>query len=119
MFYIGTPHTKGAGYFVNDNTVSGGTLEQADVKTCTHCQAVILMQQWRKVENGKMTGGFCVRCNAPICGQCNKRMATHGCEPFIAKIDREFDSIVKLAQFRKLAGLEEQPQQHNFISTEG
>lgn len=105
-FFIGTPHVKGAGYFCNDNTVSGGVREEADVRTCPHCQSVILMQQWRQVENGKMTGGFCIHCNAPICGLCNKLAAIEGCIPFIQKIDQYHDAVVKLDQFRKLAGLD-------------
>jgi hypothetical protein len=107
MLFIGTPHTKGAGYFCNDNTASGGIKQEGDVRTCTHCQAVIIMQDWKSLDAaGKLGGGFCMRCNAPVCGACNHRMMTHGCEPFIKKIDKELDATVKLDQFRKLAGLD-------------
>ena len=106
MIVIGTPFAHNAGYQWNDDTASGGKREQHDVQTCTHCQAVILMQQWRKVEEGKMTGGFCMRCNAPICGPCNKAMQHQGCVPFIAKLEKEFDMTVKLDQFLRDAGLE-------------
>ena len=105
-FFVGTPHTKGAGYFANDNTCSGGRKDEGDVRTCPHCQSVIIMQQWRKVEEGKMTGGFCMKCSAPICGGCNKRLLAEGCIPFIKRIDQYHDATVKMAQFRKLAGLE-------------
>jgi hypothetical protein len=112
MFIIGTPHSKGAGYFVNDNTASGGTVVEDDVRTCPHCQAVILMRQWRLVGgDGRMGGGFCTKCNAPVCPNCAAKMPTEGCIPFIAKLEKDFDMTVKLKQFMKIAGLEPEPQQ--------
>ena len=101
-FSIGTPFTHNAGYHWNG---AGREKDQNDVQTCTHCQAVILMQQWRKVENGKMTGGFCMRCSAPICGPCNRTMQTQGCIPFMAKLEKEFDMVTKYDQFLKDAGM--------------
>lgn len=101
-FSIGTPFARNAGYHWNGREKGK---DENDVQTCPHCQAVILMQEWRKAENGKMTGGFCMRCSAPICGPCNKRMAYEGCIPFMAKIDREMDATVKYQQFLKDAGL--------------
>jgi hypothetical protein len=92
---------------MNDDTASGGQRSEADIRTCTHCQAIIKMQEWRKIENGAMTGGWCTRCMAPICHHCQKRMQQEGCVPFIARIEREFDAVTKLKQFRKLAGLDE------------
>lgn len=106
MFIIGTPHTKNAGWLWSDNTASGGKKVEADVQSCTHCQCVILMQEWRKVENGAMNGGFCMRCNAPICGPCQTLALTKGCTPFIEFVERETDARIKLSQFMKLAGLE-------------
>lgn len=105
-FVIGTPHTRGAGYFVNDDRASGGQRTEADVRTCPHCQAVLLMQQWKQVENGSMHGGWCMRCNAPICHHCNRRMKVEGCRPFTQKIEEAFEMDSKLTHFRKLAGLE-------------
>jgi hypothetical protein len=105
-FFIGTPFTKNAGFQWNDGRASGGALEENDVRTCTHCQAVILMQQWKRVENGAMTGGFCTKCNAPICGPCNKRMQVAGCEPFLQKLEKHIDMTVKLQQYLRDAGLE-------------
>lgn len=97
MAYIGTPYIRGAGYFANN--VETSRKDEADVRTCKHCERVILMQKW------KDDGGFCSRCMAPICGPCADRMLTHGCEPAIQRIERAFDSTVKLAQFRRIAGL--------------
>lgn len=98
MIIIGTPHTSGSGYYSNDDRASGGRKAEADVKTCTHCQAVILMQKW------KDDGGFCGRCHAPICGPCADRMLTKGCEPFIAQIEKALEADYRRGQFRKLAG---------------
>lgn len=103
-FIIGTPHTHGAGYYRNDDTPSGGRLQEADVQTCTHCQKVLLVQAW------KQDGGFCGRCNAPICGWCAERMLTHGCEPFVKQIEVYLHHSVKLETFRRLAGVDTPPQ---------
>jgi hypothetical protein len=99
-----TPHTKGAGYFLDNQRlgVNNGRKE-ADIRTCTHCESVILMQLW------KDDGGFCGKCMAPICGPCADRMLTHGCEPFIKKIEAAFENVVNLAQHRKIAGLDAPP----------
>ncbi len=83
-FVIGTPYTKNAGYYLNDNRVSGGCKEEDDVRTCPHCQAVILMRKWHSY------GGFCRMCNAPVCGHCGEKMEIFGCEPFLQKIERAF-----------------------------
>lgn len=109
-FTIGTPFTRNAGYFKNDDRVSGGKLQEDSVRTCPHCQAVILMQQWRGVDaQGRMNGGFCNKCSSPICPTCTPKFHKEGCIPFIAKLERDYDMTVKLAQFRKLAGLEPEP----------
>lgn len=101
MIIVGTPHAKGAGYFVNDDTPSGGKKVEGDVRTCTHCQKILVMQHW------KDDGGWCGRCGAPVCGPCADRMDTHGCEPFIAQIERAMKMQPRLHEFRKLAGLEQ------------
>lgn len=104
-FMIGTAHTHNAGYYRNDDTPSGGGKVEADVQTCTHCQRVLLMQGWKE------DGGWCGKCSAPICGPCADRMVTHGCEPFMQQLEAGFDHAVRLAAFRKLAGLDTAPPQ--------
>jgi hypothetical protein len=99
-FIIGTPYAKGAGYYVNDDTPSGGAKSEADIRTCTHCQAIIKMHDWRE------DGGWCSRCFAPICPHCADRMLTHGCEPFVKQIEEALQISSKVRHFRKLAGLE-------------
>jgi hypothetical protein len=98
---IGTPHTRNAGYFVDG--ADSSRKREADVQCCKHCERVILMQQWSD------DGGFCSRCMAPVCGPCADRMLTFGCEPALKRIEAAFDMTVKLAQFRKLAGLDAPP----------
>lgn len=111
MFIVGTPHAKGAGYFVNDDTPSGGKKVEGDVRTCMHCQAILIMQKW------KDDGGWCGRCNAPICATCADRMDTHGCEPFIAQIEKALKITPRLEQFRKEAGLEKREPARLVISS--
>lgn len=109
---IGTPHTHHAGYYRNDDTPSGGMKAEADVQTCVHCQKVLLMQSW------KDDGGWCSRCNAPVCGPCSDRMLTYGCEPFVKQIEAYFDMTVKQAEFRARAGLESPAPAHAIIQPE-
>jgi hypothetical protein len=99
--FIGTPHTKGAGFFCND--IATNRPQKADIQCCPHCETVLNMQKW------KDDGGFCGRCMAPICGPCADRMLTYGCEPARKAIEAAFDMTIKLAQFRKLAGLDAPP----------
>jgi hypothetical protein len=99
-FVIGTPHTKRAGYYLNDDRPSGGKKTEADIQTCTHCQKVLVMKEWTE------DGGYCSRCAAPICGPCADKMLTDGCVPFVKLIEQEADMAVKLDTFRKLAGLD-------------
>jgi hypothetical protein len=97
-FIIGTPHTHGAGYFKNDDRTSGGKLAEADVQTCAHCQKIIKMQQW------DADVGWCRYECKPVCGPCNKRMQTHGCEPFLKQIETHVETLVKLEQHLKIGG---------------
>jgi hypothetical protein len=97
---IGTPNTKGAGYYRNDDTASGGSKVEADIKTCSHCQAIIKLQTWKE------QGNFCNRCMAPICERCGIEMDTLGCVPFLKRLEQQVDSIVKYRQYLKVAGLE-------------
>ena len=87
-FGIGTPYTKGAGYFINDKNLR--TRQEADVQTCSHCQAVIKMQEW------KNSGAWCSKCMKPICVPCGKRLAVFGCEPFIKKIEEHIEKELRL-----------------------
>lgn len=100
---IGTPHTKGAGYFINDKETSRP--QEADIQTCPHCQAVIKMQEWRD----SPAQSFCMKCMAPTCPPgtvCDKETELYGCIPFMKKIDAEFDAVHKLQSYLKLAGLD-------------
>jgi len=99
VIIIGTPHTHNAGYYKNDDTASGGRKSEADVQSCSHCQRVILMQQWKE------DGGWCGRCMKPICGPCADRMQTRGCEPFIKQIEQALEANYRVQHLRKLAGL--------------
>lgn len=104
MILIGTPHTRNAGYFMNDDRNGGGKLAEADIRTCTHCQTVIKMQEW------KVHGAWCRECSAPICVMCGTEMKQLGyCLPFIKRIDLYADSLIKLQQHLKMAGLDPEP----------
>jgi hypothetical protein len=99
MIIVGTPHTKGAGYYINDKNLR--TRQEADIRTCTHCQQIIKMQEWKKA------GAWCPKCFAPICSGCGKRMLTFGCEPFIRTIEKVAEERMRFKRFMKDAGLDE------------
>ena len=104
-FVIGTPHTHGAGYLMNNQDFSIARRQEADVRTCTHCQAVIQMQAWRD------DGAWCSKCNAPVCahGECAARTERDGCIPYIKYIEQILEGQTSLEQFRKMAGLDSPP----------
>lgn len=99
-FHIGTPFAKGAGYLVNNRDLR--TREESHIRTCSHCQAVIKLEEWKE------DGGWCSRCNAPVCSEahCVAQTAKLGCIPFIKLIEAEGNARVKLAQHLKIAGLD-------------
>jgi len=103
-FIIGTPHTKGAGYFVNDRRLR--SRQEADVQTCSHCQAVIKMQEW------KDDGAWCAKCMKPICVKCGTRALTFGCEPFLKKIEQYAEQQMR---FEKL-GVDEPVPQRSLVT---
>jgi ssDNA-binding Zn-finger/Zn-ribbon topoisomerase 1 len=101
---ITTPHTKGAGYFLNNS--SGVRKQEADIRICPHCETVIMLQKWKE------NGSWCHKCMAPTCAdgtQCAKDTEKFGCVPFIKKIEEAFEDVVKLRQHRKMVGLDESP----------
>ena len=98
MILIGTPHTHNAGYLRNDDRPGGGKLTQADVQTCPHCQAVILMHEW----SSGTESHFCTRCFKPTCGA---ERCVNECQPYIAYIEKILNHDYRIQQFRKMAGL--------------
>lgn len=99
MSHIGTSYTKGAGYFVNDKDLR--SRQEADVQTCSHCQAVIKMQEW------KSDGAWCGRCMKPICVPCGARAAVWGCEPFLKRLEQHAEHQMRFARLLTDAGLNE------------
>ena len=71
------------GYLFNDNRASGGTVEEADVTTCAHCQRILLKK------HQTFEGAWCGRCGAPVChqGPCAARTEARGCLAFIAQVE--------------------------------
>jgi len=99
-FIVGTPHTHNSGYFRNDDRPGGGKLSEADIQTCSHCQAVIKLQEWKE------DGGFCRGCMKPVCAFCGDRMLLYGCEPYVKKLEQALGLADKYTQYVKISGLE-------------
>jgi hypothetical protein len=109
-FHIGTPRTRGAGYLINNQALGVGQgRQEADIRTCPHCEAIIDMQKW------KNDGAWCSRCDAPVCGggngnpACVAERRLLGCVPFLRKLEKWTRGQTSLAMFRRLAGLDSSP----------
>lgn len=98
MIYIGTPHIKGSGYFLNNKDLR--TKQEADIQTCAHCQALINMQLW------KDDGAWCGKEMKPLCCKCGDRALTFGCEPFLKKIEAYAETQMRFEKFLKDAGFD-------------
>src|SRR5271169_3907802 len=104
-FSIGRPHSRGAGYFENRVTRDSAP-QKSDVLTCAHCQKVIRLHDWRD------DGGWCRAEMKPLCGGkegCAERALTHGCEPFMKKLEAFASAQLKLQAYLKRLGLEREP----------
>jgi hypothetical protein len=89
----------GAGYLLNDDRSSGGAVDEADMLGCKHCQRTIRKRLWADDPT------YCPRCDAPVCGPCHARIDDHGCEPFIAKINRQLDAAYRQRQNARILGI--------------
>ena len=87
MIIIGTPHTRGSGYYMNDDRPAEGTLTEADIRTCPHCQAVIKMAEWAKAD----PQNFCIKCMAPACNN----EACLPCVPFLKQLERHIETMLR------------------------
>jgi hypothetical protein len=99
-FIIGTPHTKNAGYLGAETGGHNNRKVEADIKTCTHCQAAINMTVWKE------DGAWCGKCQAPICGPCGDKMLTQGCLPYVKRLEMILESDEQRAQLRRILGIE-------------
>lgn len=71
------------GYLMVDDRVSGGTLREADVATCSHCQAQVVLNPLRTRERT-----VCFKCAKYVCDSCAGALhATFECIPLNARFD--------------------------------
>ncbi len=96
--------SDGAGYLHNDNRAAHEGLEEADILLCPHCQTTIKLHEWRK-ERSEGGGGWCRKCQAPVCGRCLTRMIQFGCEPFQEKIDKALEENYRRRQNMRVLGV--------------
>ena len=99
--------THQSGYLFNDDRAAGGKVSEADIIACPHCESLISYQDWRKerAQGGGLTGGWCRKCSAPVCGPCLNRMLVFGCEPYLKKIDQAVKDSYRRQQNRKVLGI--------------
>lgn len=91
---------SGHGYFLNDDTASGGVKSEDDLLSCSHCQAPIKKSDW------KLQGGMCNVCTSPLCFNCVKRAAKFGCEgPYVRQLEQAVNDSYRREQNAKLLGI--------------
>lgn len=97
-FRVGTPHTRGAGYFVNNQ--NSANRQEADIQSCAHCQKVLFLKAWQA------DGGWCKHEMKPLCAPCADRALKFGCEPFLKSLEQHMTAQMRELIFSKLAGTE-------------
>lgn len=98
MLIITDGNPRGLGYFEIDQRAAGipvgtGTAVhfEADTYTCSHCQAVVVMNPERKRARYK-----CYGCNHHICDNCAAEMASGAqCVPFAKKVEDYFEQLAR------------------------
>lgn len=84
---------SGLGYYEVDNRAAGAGHFEADTYTCTHCQAVVVMNPERKRERYKCRG-----CNHHICDGCAAaRTAGAPCRTFAQLADEVMTAADKIS----------------------
>jgi hypothetical protein len=74
----------------------GSTQFEADTTRCRHCPRVLFIHRVPDGVKGSVfasEGGFCMKCNGPLCGPCAKKLLTGVCESYKKKIDLALDAM--------------------------
>jgi hypothetical protein len=91
---------NGAGYFMNDDRASGGSLDEDDIIACAHCAKALKKHLW------KQHGGMCCVCAKPLCTVCTQRTFNVGCEgPQEKQIERAVNEFYRRQQNAKILGI--------------
>lgn len=78
------------GYYLNDNSVSGGAKVELPVATCSHCQRGVLINPGRTRERA-----YCPKCDHYLCDECEAvRVTTGVCKTFNQIIDEIQETAV-------------------------
>jgi len=71
------------GYYLSDNTLSGGGKQELPMATCSHCQRGIIMNPGRTRDRG-----YCPKCDHYVCDECELvRVSTGECITFKQRMD--------------------------------
>ncbi len=92
-------YTDGAGYFVNDERVSGGRLSEDDVLGCAHCQKALKKKIWLN------NGGYCSQCDQELCVECATKTMTEGCANFKRRVERAIADDYRREQNARILGI--------------
>ena len=90
---------NGHGYFLNDDTASGGLKTEDDLVSCKHCQKPLKKVEW------KLRGGMCNVCTSPLCYTCYEKAQKFGCTPYVEQLERAVNEDYKRRQNAKILGI--------------
>ena len=86
------------GYFLRDDRLSGGGMQECATLTCSHCQTILIVNPLRTRERA-----YCSSCDHYLCDACGAARAAGGggpCLTFKHRIEEEQERAVKQAQER-------------------
>lgn len=78
------------GYLLIDNRASGGGVQEDRTYTCSHCQAIVVLNSERQRERA-----YCRGCNHRICDGCAAiRAQTLTCKTYEQVIDESLNKLI-------------------------
>ena len=89
----------GQGYYLNDDTPSGGQKVKDDVLGCAHCQKALKKRVWLR------NGGYCHQCDQELCVECATKALTHGCENFKRFVEKQVAEAFRREANARILGI--------------
>jgi len=101
MLILNDSQPRGLGYYEIDNRLTNAEMPvgqrhfEADTYTCSHCNAVVVLNPNRVRERYKCNG-----CNHHICDDCKaKRLMGNPCKTMKQAIEESMESAARHAEF--------------------
>lgn len=90
---------NGEGYWLNDDTPSGGKKSEDVILGCAHCQRALKKHLWL------INGGYCSQCDQELCVECATKAVTEGCSNFKRFVEQQVNEAYRREQNAKILGI--------------